>query len=113
MMAGNITREEPMLLHRSVEGWSLRDRTGHFPRFERCFIGLFTASSMIVAGEGEAVVARRNDSPLGMVTTQALLTSRTLLPNRGSMQVRPPCEGGKNAWNGSATTFADAAAAEN
>ena len=65
MMVGNITREEPMLVHRSVEGWGLRDRTGHFPRFEHCFIGLFTASSMIVAGEGEAMEARRNDSPSG------------------------------------------------
>ena len=67
---------------------------------------------MIVAGEGEATVARRNDGPLGIVTTQALLTTRTLLPNVESMQVRPPFGGGENAWNGSATTFADAAAAE-
>ena len=34
---------------------------GHLPRFERCFIGLFTASSRIVAGEGEVV-----EGPVGM-----------------------------------------------
>lgn len=49
--------------NRSARDGGLRDRTDHLPRFERCFIGLFTASSMIVAGEGEAMEARRNHSP--------------------------------------------------
>lgn len=64
MVTGNISRGgnvHPLAPVR--EGWGFRDRSDHLPRFERCFIGLFTASSMIRAGEGVVMEARRNESP--------------------------------------------------